>query len=77
MLRFLQDPKCLKEQDDLFLMPSKKAMQKRVKELLHQLFPNQSDQDDICQVVSDQNTKTVQEKTFSEKLENFIKSQPV
>ena len=47
-------------------------MQKKAKELLHRLFPNQSDQDDKCQVVSDQNTKIVQEKTISEKLENFI-----
>ena len=29
-------------------------MQKNVEELHHRLFPKQSDQDDICQVVSDQ-----------------------
>ena len=71
MLHFLYDPKCLKEKDDLFPMPSKKVIQKKAKELLDQLFANQSDQDNICQIVSN-NTKIVQEKTISEKLENFI-----
>ena len=54
-------------------MPSKKVMQKKAKELLYQLFLNQSDQDYVCEAVSDQNTRIVQEKTISEKLEkNFI-----
>ena len=43
LLRFLHDPKCLKEQDGLFPMSSKKVMQKKAKELLHGLFQNQSD----------------------------------
>ena len=68
LLRFLHYPKCLNEQDDLFPMPSKKVMQKMAKELLHRMFLNHSDQDDICKVVSDQNTrKIVQGKTISEK----------
>ena len=46
LLCFLHDLKCLKEQDKLFPMPSK-VMQKKPKELLHLLFPNQSDQDDV------------------------------
>ena len=52
-------------------MPSKKVIQKKAKELLHRLFSNQRDQDDICQVVNHQNTKKVQEK-ISDKLETFI-----
>ena len=47
-------------------------MQKKAKEILHRLFPNQSDQNDLCQVVRYQNTKIVEEKTISEILENFI-----
>ena len=53
-------------------MPSKKVMQKKAKELLYQLFLNQSDQDYVCEAVSDQNTRIVQEKTISEKLEKKL-----
>ena len=40
-------------------MPSKIVKQKNAKGFPHRLFPNQSAQDDICHVVSDQNTKIV------------------
>jgi hypothetical protein len=70
LLRYLQDPECLNEKDEIFPMPPKRVLLNLAKSILLRLFPNSTDERDEAD--DKQETDINSEESLLSKLESCI-----